>query len=351
MDVWKPSLEGERPWLNHLTPGLTGAAGRISSRQSGQEYKGEWDIELLAVSIRPYYLPREFSHVIAITTYIPPSANADAACELLHSVVAQLQTEHPQAFLLITGDFEPRFPVCHSPQLPPGRELLNRDNKTLDLLYANTAGLQLITLPSPWAGPLRSQPGPSVPLFTCTYGEETAPQQKACEAETTVPTKRVRCFSNNKPWVTPDLRALLQEKRRAFQSGDRDELRRVQRDLETEDQRVQGQLQEENGGPPAAKQRKGGLERAPSYLRTGHWRGFVLRHLRPLVSPNMDPLQFAYQPGIGVDDAVIYLLQRSLSHLEDAGNTVRITFFDFSSAFNMIHPSLLRVKLERAGAK
>ncbi|KAI3376800.1 hypothetical protein L3Q82_000084 [Scortum barcoo] len=75
----------------------------------------------------------------------------------------------------------------------------------------------------------------------------------------------------------------------------------------------------------------------------------VLRHLRPLVSPNMDPLQFAYQPGIGVDDAVIYLLQRSLSHLEDAGNTVRITFFDFSSAFNTIHPSLLRVKLERAG--
>ncbi|KAI3374877.1 hypothetical protein L3Q82_021415, partial [Scortum barcoo] len=76
----------------------------------------------------------------------------------------------------------------------------------------------------------------------------------------------------------------------------------------------------------------------------------VLRHLRPLVSPNMDPLQFAYQPSTGVDDAVIYLLQRSLSHLEDAGNTVRITFFDFSSAFNTIHPSLLRVKLERAGA-
>ncbi|KAI3373020.1 hypothetical protein L3Q82_023455 [Scortum barcoo] len=92
-------------------PGLT------LSRQSGQEYKGErsndvpGDMELLAVSIRPYYLPREFSHVChhAITTYIPPS--------------------------------------------------------------------------------------------------------------------------NNKPWVTPDLRALLQEKRKAFQSGDRDELRRVQRDL------------------------------------------------------------------------------------------------------------------------
>lgn len=29
----------------------------------------------------------------------------------------------------------------------------------------------------------------------------------------------------------------------------------------------------------------------------------------------MDPLQFAYQPGIGVDDAIIFLLDRSLSHL------------------------------------
>ncbi|KAI3357769.1 hypothetical protein L3Q82_015527, partial [Scortum barcoo] len=62
------------------------------------------------------------------------------------------------------------------------------------------------------------------------------------------------------------------------------------------------------------------------------------------------PAVCIYQPGIGVDDAVIYLLQRSLSHLEDAGNTVRITFFDFSSAFNTIHPSLLRVKLERVEA-
>lgn len=48
--------------------------------------------------------------------------------------------------------------------------------------------------------------------------------------ETMVPTRRVRCFSINKPWATPDLRALLQEKRRPFQSDNWDELRRVQRD-------------------------------------------------------------------------------------------------------------------------
>ena len=37
--------------------------------------------------------------------------------------------------------------------------------------------------------------------------------------------------------------------------------------------------------------------------------------------PSMDPLQFAYQPDIGMDDAVNYLLQRSLS-LEKAGGAL-----------------------------
>ncbi|KAI3352795.1 hypothetical protein L3Q82_019369, partial [Scortum barcoo] len=37
------------------------------------------DLELLAVSLRPYYLPREFSHVITVCVYIPPRADA-ATC-------------------------------------------------------------------------------------------------------------------------------------------------------------------------------------------------------------------------------------------------------------------------------
>ncbi|KAI3351326.1 hypothetical protein L3Q82_005871 [Scortum barcoo] len=74
-----------------------------------------------------------------------------------------------------------------------------------------------------------------------------------------------------------------------------------------------------------------------------------LAHLCPLVSSFMDPLQFAYQPDIGVDDAVIYLLHTSLTHLEKAGSTVRIMFFDFSSAFNTIQPRLLGDKLQLAG--
>ena len=69
----------------------------------------------------------------------------------------------------------------------------------------------------------------------------------------------------------------------------------------------------------------------------------------PLVSSSMDPLQFAYQPGIGVDDAVIDLLHRSLSHLEKPGSSVRVMFFDLCSAFNTIQSGLLRNKLENTG--
>jgi hypothetical protein len=73
----------------------------------------------------------------------------------------------------------------------------------------------------------------------------------------------------------------------------------------------------------------------------------VLAHLRPLVCSSMDPLQFAYQRNIGVDDTIIYLLQRAYSHLDNAGCTVRVMFFDFSSAFNTIQPLLLGEKMRR----
>ncbi|KAI4903434.1 hypothetical protein NFI96_017561, partial [Prochilodus magdalenae] len=49
--------------------------------------------------------------------------------------------------------------------------------------------------------------------------------------ENTVPTKTIRCFSNSKPWINPDIKALLKEKKRVFRSGDKDELKAVQRDL------------------------------------------------------------------------------------------------------------------------
>ena len=63
------------------------------------------NIELLAVSLRPYYLPREFTCAVAIVVYIPPAADADTACEAINSVTAKILTQHPNAFVAISGDF------------------------------------------------------------------------------------------------------------------------------------------------------------------------------------------------------------------------------------------------------
>ncbi|KAK0144790.1 hypothetical protein N1851_016638 [Merluccius polli] len=64
-----------------------------------------------------------------------------------------------------------------------------------------------------------------------------------------------------------------------------------------------------------------------------------------LACPSQDPLQFTYQPHVGVDDSIIYLLQKAYSSLDGPNTSVRIVFFDFSSAFNTIQPRLLRAKL------
>lgn len=95
------------------------------------------DIELLAVSLRPYYLPREFSVVVAIVVYIPPLANAEIACDVIHTTIAGLESKYPEAFIAVSGDCNH---VSLSKTLPTFKQFVNcttRGDKTLDLLYAN----------------------------------------------------------------------------------------------------------------------------------------------------------------------------------------------------------------------
>ncbi len=95
------------------------------------------NIELIAIGMRPYYLPREVKNVIAITVYIPPSGKADAACDVIHSVTADRLTKHPEAFILITGDFNHASLSKTLPTFHQFVKCTTRENRTLDLLYAN----------------------------------------------------------------------------------------------------------------------------------------------------------------------------------------------------------------------
>ncbi|CAM4731262.1 unnamed protein product [Leuciscus chuanchicus] len=72
--------------------------------------------------------------------------------------------------------------------------------------------------------------------------------------ENTVPTRIVRCFPNNKPWINHDIKTLLKEKKKVFRSGNKEELKTVQRELRKKiregkacyKRRMEDQLQQNN---------------------------------------------------------------------------------------------------------
>ena len=64
-----------------------------------------------------------------------------------------------------------------------------------------------------------------------------------------------------------------------------------------------------------------------------------------VVEPLLDPLQFAYRVGKGVDDAKVFLLDKLYKHLELPQSHARVLFADFSSAFNTMQPHILAQKL------
>jgi hypothetical protein len=59
------------------------------------------------ISCRPHYLPREFSSVFFVAVYIPPQTEAGTKTALneLYSVISKQETAHPEAALLVAGDF------------------------------------------------------------------------------------------------------------------------------------------------------------------------------------------------------------------------------------------------------
>ncbi|KAK3567779.1 hypothetical protein QTP86_026457 [Hemibagrus guttatus] len=61
---------------------------------------GTTDYEMLS-----FFLTREFKSVIISAVYIPPQADTDTALYKLHEALAQHQTQHRDAALIVAGDF------------------------------------------------------------------------------------------------------------------------------------------------------------------------------------------------------------------------------------------------------
>ena len=74
-------------------------------------YKCNTNIELLAVSLRPFYLPREFPQLCLILVYIHLKANAAAATEHISTSLNRLERISPGSPTFFLGDLNHCSPV------------------------------------------------------------------------------------------------------------------------------------------------------------------------------------------------------------------------------------------------
>ncbi|KAK3556334.1 hypothetical protein QTP70_007104 [Hemibagrus guttatus] len=67
----------------------------------------------------------------------------------------------------------------------------------------------------------------------------------------------------------------------------------------------------------------------------------IMKHIKNLLPPSLDPMQFAYCPNRSTDDAISTTLHLILTHLDNRDTYVQMIFINFSSAFNTIIPQNL----------
>ncbi|GFR90791.1 endonuclease domain of the non-LTR retrotransposon LINE-1 [Elysia marginata] len=95
------------------------------------------DIELLTLSPRPYYLPKEFTHVLITNVYDSPSANGSSAANQLATHIYDMESQHPDALKIVTGDFNYCDAATELSALLLQQEVNcpTRGEKTLDLFF------------------------------------------------------------------------------------------------------------------------------------------------------------------------------------------------------------------------
>lgn len=98
------------------------------------------DIELLSVSLRPFYLPREFPQIFVTVVYIHPKANEAKVKETVEHTVSKLQNVSPDAPNFVMGDFN-HCSLKHTLRnFQQYVTCATRFNKTLDLCYGSVRG-------------------------------------------------------------------------------------------------------------------------------------------------------------------------------------------------------------------
>ncbi len=95
------------------------------------------------------YLPREFTAIVIVAVYIPPCANTKDALRELYSAISEQQTNNPDGFFIVAGDFNHANLKTVLPKFYQHVNFAIRGNNTLDCLYNSETRIQSWTPPSP----------------------------------------------------------------------------------------------------------------------------------------------------------------------------------------------------------
>ncbi|KAK3548885.1 hypothetical protein QTP70_021251 [Hemibagrus guttatus] len=181
--------------------------------------------------------------------------------------------------------------------------------------------------------------------------------------------KSITTRSNQKSWLTTKVRALLKSRDSAFRAGDKDALRTARAKLECAEQladvftdifnislsstivptclKTTTIIPVPKKYPVSCLNDYHPVALTPIIMKC--FEKFVMRQIKDLLPPSLDPMQFVYRPNRSTDNAISTTLHLSLSHLENKDTYVRMLFIDFSSAFNTIIPQHLTKKLSLLG--
>ena len=95
------------------------------------------DIEPLTVKCRPFYLPWEFTVIIFIAVFIPPSANTRKALNVVYHSISELQSTHPGGVFTVVGDFNQANMKTVFPHFHQYVDFATRGESTLDMAHSN----------------------------------------------------------------------------------------------------------------------------------------------------------------------------------------------------------------------
>ena len=229
------------------------------------------NVEYLILSCRPFYMPREFNNIYVTVVYVPPSANANEAAEIISNCASYMDDNCPDGVNLLMGDFNRLDVNDHIPNYHQYVHCNTRGDHTLDLFFCNIPNAYKVLSRSPlgisdhcmlyciptYIQKLKSHKPHTIRVrqwdnssietlkacFDCTCWNVLYDNDDELEhnvdvitsyitfcTDMLVPTKSVNVYPNNKPWVTKELKEVINKKKRAL-SNNREDLKSVQKEL------------------------------------------------------------------------------------------------------------------------